>query len=161
MCRIGYILTVKSRLPYIYKHKTDFKFLKKVYMIIKIHNVSIRCIIFKNSARCLISENDLSEKKQHGIDKSRIKTLCFLTICFDVSCSCEYAKKDTSTGRNNTLTTSDSSLSCVIFNRRINEANNELENRNTPQTEGVKDDNVSFANEAFTQKRGMPRFMKG
>lgn len=93
MCRIGYILTVKSRIPYIYKHKTDFKFKKKVYMIIKIHNVSIRCIIFKNSARCLISENDLSEKKQHGIDKSRIKTLCFLTICFDVSCSCEYAKK--------------------------------------------------------------------
>lgn len=154
----GALFKVEFRISVNIKLILNFK--KNVYMILKIYNVSIRCIIFKNSARCLISANSLSEQNQHGKDKYQIKTLCFLTICFDVNCSCANPKKDscTSTDRNETLTTSDVSLSCMIFNRRINEGNIE---RNTTQTEDVKNDNVSCANEAFTQKGGMPRFIIG
>lgn len=102
---------------------------------------------------------------------SRKKTfkLCFLTMCFDINCSCVEAKKDTctslsnSTDKNNTLRTSDTSLNCMIFNRRINEANHELEKTTQDiQTDDVKDDVVSPPNEALTEMRGMPRrFMIG
>lgn len=78
-------------------------------------------------------------------------------MCFDVNCSCVDAKKDTctsmstSTDKNATLTTGDTSLKCMIFNRRINEAKKD-----------VKDNNGSLSNEALTKTKGMPgSFMIG
>lgn len=135
-------------------------------MIPKTRNVSIGCTIFKNSVRTLISANNFSKNTHRKIDQSGKKTfkLCFLTMCFDVNCSCNDANKDTctsmstTTDENTTLRTGDTSLHCMIFNRRIIEAKNEVEKRTTTQytqTENVKDNNNSFTNQAFTKKRGM------
>lgn len=109
-------------------------------MILKICNISIGWVIFKNYARCLISANNLSENTQHGIEKSRKRTLelCFLTTCFDVTCSCvkidTCTSLNTNTDKNSGLTTFDTSLHCMILNTRINGAKNELEKQNnTPK----------------------------
>lgn len=90
-------------------------------------------------------------------------------MCFDVNCSCVDAKKDTctsmstSTDKNATLTTGDTSLKCMIFNRRINKAKNEIEQTTQcTHTEYVKDNNGSLSNEALTKTKGMPgSFMIG
>lgn len=46
----------------------------------------------KNSVRCLISANNLSENTQHVIDQAsplkKIFELCFLIMFFDVNCLC-------------------------------------------------------------------------
>lgn len=92
-------------------------------------------------------------------------------MCFDVNCSCVDGKKDTCTSlsnstdknstnsadKNSTLKTSYSSLNCMIFNRRINEAKNELgKTTQYSQAEDVK--HVSLpTNKTLKEMTGMPR----
>lgn len=96
--------------------------------------------ILNSSHRTYFKANNLSENTQHGIEKSRKRTLelCFLTTCFDVTCSCvkidTCTSLNTNTDKNSGLTTFDTSLHCMILNTRINGAKNELEKQNnTPK----------------------------
>lgn len=92
-------------------------------------------------------------------------------MCFDVNCSCVDGKKDTCTSlsnstdknstnsadKNSTLKPSYSSLNCMIFNRRINDAKNELEKTTQySQTEDVKDVSLP-TNNTLKKMTGMPR----
>lgn len=115
-------------------------------MILKILSVCIRCIIFNNLVSCFISANNLSQNAQCGIDQTSLLTktfeLCFLTMCFDVKCSCVDAKKDTcslnTTADGNTrLRTGETTLNCMIFNTRINETKNGQEKQNDVQKRGM------------------------
>lgn len=68
-------------------------------------------------------------------NNTRKKTLelCFLTVCFDVNCSCVNA----TTNINPDLRLGDTSLHCKILNTRMNEAKNELEKQNATQKTGM------------------------
>lgn len=109
-------------------------------MILKILSVCIRCIIFNNLVSCFISANNLSQNTQCGIDQTSLLTktfeLCFLTMCFDVKCSCVDAKKDTCS-LNTRLRTGETTLNCMIFNTRINETKNGQEKQNDVQKRGM------------------------
>lgn len=138
-------------------------------MILKIRNISIGSVIFRISVRCIILENNLSEKIQLEMNQTfpQKKTLkiCFLTMCFDVNCSCVDANKATlcKTSANKTAPprNSDTSLYCMGLRTKITETKNELEEQNInqcKQTEDVQDDDVFFSNvtnELYTQMRGI------
>lgn len=103
-------------------------------MILKIRNISIGSVIFRMSVRCIILENNLSEKIQLEMNQTfpQKKTLkiCFLTMCFDVNCSCVDANKATlcKTSANKTAPprNSDTSLYCMGLRTKITETKNEL-----------------------------------
>lgn len=109
-------------------------------MILKIRNFAIGCKLF---FKILILANTSSQNTQHGIHQTpprkRTLELCFLTACFDVTCSCVDAEKDTRTSLNTTsdkntrLRTGHTSLHCMILNPRINGAKKKLEKQNTTQ----------------------------
>lgn len=114
----------------------------------------------------LILENNLSDKTQHEMYQTfpQKKTLeiCFLTMCFDVNCSCVDANKATfwKTSANKTAPprNSDTSLYCMVLRTKINEAKNEPEKQNInqcKQTKDVQDDYVSFSNVTMEQMRGI------
>nr|XP_034308258.1 uncharacterized protein LOC117683264 [Crassostrea gigas]XP_034308259.1 uncharacterized protein LOC117683264 [Crassostrea gigas] len=97
--------------------------------------------------------NNLSQNTQCGIDQTSLLTktfeLCFLTMCFDVKCSCVDAKKDTcslnTTADGNTrLRTGETTLNCMIFNTRINETKNGQEKQNDVQKREYRPLAVAF-----------------